>query len=303
MGIARLVSRLLRPVYDEFVMANQMFLFRKRVYRQSKGGTVNSPLTLLLADIYMFYRQADLVKLLVDKDEVFGRCFDEAFLTWNGSNSSLRSLLNTTIQKQNPSLPITIAIGQKVNYLNVQIYHMHGKLKTKISHDMDIEPRALPYIVGHPPDTYSTLVRASLMRAVLCCSTLSDFREEHRDIKNIFFSNGFSRDYTKEKTDCFFEEFNALALQSRYTHQNAYTNIRRRIFEHDREQTEMKIKHRTEEQHQDIWYIPAALKGDDLNTLKEDFQRLWEKYRLQEPQLANVNIEIVGHPKYPDYTK
>ena len=300
------IQRLTIPTILELVrlvLKNQMFLFRKRVYRQVKGGSVNSPLTTLLANIYLFFWQADLVKALVDKDEVFGRCLDEVFLTWNGSNDALRSLLNTTFKRQNPSMPITIEIGQKINYLNVQIYHMYGKLKTKISHDMDTEPRALPYIVGHPPHMYSTLMRASLMRAVLCCSTLSDFQDEHRDIENIFCSNGYSSDYIKDKVDRFFEEFSALVLKSHCTKQDEYVNIRRRLFEYDREQTEMKIKHRMEEQRQDLWYIPAALNGEDLITLKEDFQRLWENYQLQEPQLANVNIEIIGHPKYPVYTK
>ena len=230
-----------------FVMANQIFLFRKRVYRQTKGGTVNSHLTSLLANIYMFYWQADLVKLLVDKNEVFGRCFHEVFLTWDGSNSSFRALLNTTIKKKNPSMPITIAIGQKINYLNVQIYHMYGKLKTKISHDMDFEPRSLPFIDDHPLYMYSTLMRASLMRVLLCCSTLSDFQKEHRDIENIFSSNGFSSDYIKDKVDHFFEEFSALVLKSHCAKQNEYANIRRRLFEYDREQTEMKIKLRMEE--------------------------------------------------------
>ena len=58
-----------------------------------------------------------------------------------------------------------------------------------------------------------------------------------------------------------------------------------------------------EEQHQDLWYIPAALNGEELITLKEDFQRFWESYRLQEAQLADINIEIIGHSKYPEYTK
>ena len=200
-------------------------------------------------------------------------------------------------------MPITISVGQKINYLNVTIYHMHGKLKTKISHDMDFEPRSLPYIDDHPLYMYSRLIRASLMRTVLCCSTLSDFQEEHRDIENIFFSNGFSSDYIKDKVDRFFEEFSALVLKSHYAKQNEYVNIRRRLFQYDREQTEMKIKHRMEEQHQDLWYIPVALNGEELIKLREDFQLLWENYRLQEPQLANAKIEIIGHPKYPEYTK
>ena len=95
------------------VLKNQMFLFQKRVYRPVKGGTVNSPLTTLLANIYMFYWQADLAKVLLDKDVVFGRCLDEVFLTWNDSNSALRSLLNTAITEQKQPMSDHYGSGEK----------------------------------------------------------------------------------------------------------------------------------------------------------------------------------------------
>ena len=285
------------------VMKNQVFLFRKRIYRQIKGGIANSPLTILLANIYMFYRQAALVKLLVDKNEVFGRCLDEVFLTWNGSNCALRLLLNTITTKQKESLPITVAVGKNVSYLNVQLYHMQGKLRTKIDHEMDIEPRALPYILDHPPFMYSTLIRATLIRAMLCCSTVSDFQDEHLDIEETFFSNGFSSDDITDKVDRFFEEFNALPLRSPSATQEEYVNIRRGLFEYDRQQTELKIQQRVKEQGQEIWYIPSPLNGEDLLQLKEDFQSLWQNYQVEESQAHDVNIEVVGHPKYPIYTQ
>ena len=285
------------------VMQNQVFLFRKRMYRQIKGGTANSPLTHLMVNIYMFYWQADLVNLLVEKNEVFGRCLDEVFLTWNGSNSALRSLLNATMTNHSQSMPITIAIGQKSSYLNVQIYHMQGKLKTKIDHDMDVEPRTLPYILDHPTFMHSTLIRASLIRAVLCCSTLSDFQAEHRDIEDTFFSNGFRSVYITEQIDRFFAEFNASTLTSQSATQDEYINIRRGLFEYDQQRTEMKIQRRKEEQGQEIWYLPSPLNNEDLLELQEDFQRLWQHYRGSEPELHDANIEVIGHPKYPVYTK
>ena len=285
------------------VLKNQVFLFRKRVYRQIKGGTVNSPLTDLLANIYLFYWQADLVQVLIDKKEVFGRCLDEVFLTWNGSNNALRSLLNTTKKKQRPPMPITMAVGKKISYLNVQIYHVQGKLRTKVDHDMDVEPRALPYIVGHPPFMYSTLIRASLVRAVLCCSTLSDFQDEHRVIEETFFSNGFSSDNITAQVERFFEEFDAWPLQSLSTIEDEYIHIRRRLFEYNQEQIEMKIEQRIKEQGQEVWYLPSPLDGENLFQLKEDFQRLWDNHRIGEPRLQSINVEVIGHAKYPVYTK
>ena len=200
-------------------------------------------------------------------------------------------------------MPITLAIGRKISYLNVKIGHTQGTLKTKIDHGRDVEPRLLPSLLDHEPLLYAALIRGSLIRAVLCCSTLSNFQEEHRDIEDTFFSNGLRSDYITEKINCFFEEFNALALRSHSTTEDEYISIRRGLFEHDRQQTEMKIQQRMQEQGQELWYIPSPFNGKDLLQLNEDFQLLWDNYRINVPQLHDVRIEIVGHPKYPVYTK
>ena len=52
---------------------NQYFLYENRIYRQVRGGAFKSPLTTLLANIYLFYWQQDLVSTLNDKSEIFGR--------------------------------------------------------------------------------------------------------------------------------------------------------------------------------------------------------------------------------------
>jgi hypothetical protein len=74
------------------ILQNQIFIFENKVYRQIKGGATESPLTILLMNIYMFYWQEDLVKMMANKNEIFGRCFDHVFLTWTGSKNELRSL-------------------------------------------------------------------------------------------------------------------------------------------------------------------------------------------------------------------
>ena len=176
-----------------------------------------------------------------------------------------------------------------------------------MSHQMDTEPRVLPYIINHPPYVYSTLIRASLIRAsliraILCCSTLYDFQQEYHDIKNVFFSNGYSLDYITEKFDQFFEEFNVLTLKSG-ANETDYNHIRRHIFQREQQQTEIQLKQRMEEQQQDIWYIPSTLNGEDLHNLKEDFKYLWQSFLINEPQFNNVHIKILGLLKYPSNKK
>ena len=67
------ISTILQLV--RLVLENQFFLYNSCVCRQIKGCGSGSPLTLLLADIYMFYWQQDLVNSLLNKNEIFGRYF------------------------------------------------------------------------------------------------------------------------------------------------------------------------------------------------------------------------------------
>jgi len=55
------------------VLENQLFLYNNSLYQQVKGCGSGSPLTLLLADIYMFYWQQELVNSLLAANQLFGR--------------------------------------------------------------------------------------------------------------------------------------------------------------------------------------------------------------------------------------
>ncbi|CAF5049326.1 unnamed protein product [Rotaria sp. Silwood1] len=64
-----------------FVLQNQCFIFNNKIYRQINGCGSGQPLNHLLANIYMFYWQQDLVKTLVNQNEIFDRYLTEMFFT------------------------------------------------------------------------------------------------------------------------------------------------------------------------------------------------------------------------------
>lgn len=54
-------------------LENQFILFDNELYQQIRGSAFNSPLTTILANIYLYYWQQDLVAILDEKQEIFGR--------------------------------------------------------------------------------------------------------------------------------------------------------------------------------------------------------------------------------------
>ncbi|CAF1265289.1 unnamed protein product [Adineta steineri] len=290
------------------ILQNQFFVFENNVYRQIKGGATESPLTILLMNIYLFYWQDELVQIMINKNEIFGRCFDKIFLTWNGTKNELRSLLDETNinknkQTSSSSIQITTSIGKKINYIDAQIGHINGSLLTKINHDTDTEPRSLPYVSNHPRLSYSTLIRASLIRAVLCCSNSVDFHTERFDIQETFHSNGYTYEYINNHVEQFFREFKSLKLKSYIVHQSRYETLRHRVYKYDQEQINMTIQQRKDEQHKEVWYIPISLKGKALTDFQENLKRIWQDCFGNDIRAKNINIEVINQPKYPSNTK
>lgn len=284
------------------VLENQHFVFESKIYRQIKGCGSGSPLHQLLANIYLFYWQEDLVKVLVSNNEIFGRCLDEIIFTWNKSEHGLQTLIQQTIQSQFPLLSLTSTIGTKVNYLDVQISHIDGQLRTRINHDRDREPRTLPFLLDHPFPMYSTLIQACLIRAVLVGSKVSDFQAEHHDIERTFLKNGFTMQYIREHVEEFYEQFQALEWNNHWNPDN-YKVLRQRVLHYDQERTARMISERKEEQMQSKWYLTSVQNGESLINLQRHIQRLWQFYIDNEPQLNDVKMEIIHRPKYPSNTK
>ncbi|CAF1441177.1 unnamed protein product [Rotaria sordida] len=285
----------------QFVLQNQYFIFDKKIYRQIKGCGSNQPLNHLLANIYMFYWQADLVRMLVNQNEIYGRRLDEMFFTWNKSKQELKVLLKKMIREKNPRLSLTSPIGKKINYLDVKISHINDQLRTIINHDQDIEPRGLPFISDHPLLMYSTLIQACLIRAALVCSKVSDFENERRDIQIVFIMNGYTVDFIKEHVQQFFEDFHFSNWRS-HLDQNTYDRMRREIIDYDRERHNVKIEQRKKQQNEQIYYIMSDLNGEELYDFQEEIKILWDEYLKNEVPFHNMNIEVIHRPKYPSYT-
>ena len=54
-------------------LQNQFILYDNKLYQQIRGSGFNSPLTAILANIYLYHWQQDLVGIVDKKQEVFGR--------------------------------------------------------------------------------------------------------------------------------------------------------------------------------------------------------------------------------------
>lgn len=62
------IEQLARIVLDENV-----FIYDKKYYRQTKGGAMGSPFTLTLANIFMYHWEEKLIQHQKESNEFYGR--------------------------------------------------------------------------------------------------------------------------------------------------------------------------------------------------------------------------------------
>jgi hypothetical protein len=143
-------------------------------------------------------------------------------------------------------MQMTITINDNINYLDVNIRHIYGDLKTQVAHHLNTEPYSLPYVFGHQQRQYRTLARAALIRATQCYINVSDFANELKEIQLSFQYNRFADDFFIYKFQLFLEEFNSTELElhkgDAYYNQSLYDDLRQNVYNYNQRQKKTKIK-------------------------------------------------------------
>ncbi|CAF1199715.1 unnamed protein product [Rotaria sordida] len=219
------ILQLVRLVLDE-----QYFIYNYKLYRQTAGGASGSSLTIPLAYIYLFYWQQDLLQDLINKNELFFRYRDEAFITWNRSEDELRTLLTmANSQFSQPIWNIT-DIGATIHFRDILLTNNNGLLQTSVYHEQTFEHSLLPPSfrdILQPAikeDTWKWL-RAAILKAIRYCSDGNIYYEEKNEINWQLKQHQLPAIIFNEAYQEILEDFGASVVYPPYT-RSSYAIIR-----------------------------------------------------------------------------
>ncbi|CAF4069102.1 unnamed protein product [Rotaria sp. Silwood2] len=232
----------------QLILENQFCIYDNKLYRQTAGGSIGSPLIKGLIDIYLYHLQHDLCSKLFNKREVVGRYLNQIFFTWNRSKDELQTLLNR-INRTDPNYvhtQMTIFISNKLEYLSAEISHHEGRLQTRVYHDCNLEPYALPYLVETKINSqdHELLLRAALIRALFYCSNVDEFENERLHIEVSFILNDISMNFIRNGVHKFLYEFDLFMVDDTCINDATYQNHRRQFQEFLREMNKYTVKAR-----------------------------------------------------------
>ncbi len=131
-----------------FVMKNNYFSYDGQYYHQIRGGAMGSPLTLTIANCYMFFFEKNIVKQIQNSGGLYLRYIDDIFLIINWL---IRRLVKQVDRwnKFDINIKLLANISLTADFLDLHMENKAGELYTTVYHKPSYEPYYLPFNSVH----------------------------------------------------------------------------------------------------------------------------------------------------------
>ena len=165
-----------------FVIQNNYFKYDGQYYHQIRGGAMGFPLTLTIANCYMFFFQQAIVKQINNSGGLFLRYINDIFIIINWP---IRHFIKEVDRwnKFDSNIKLSADIRLEANFLDLHIENRDGQLFTNVYHKPSYEPYYLPFNSIHPLHMKKNIPFTMLLRAVRYCSTLQAYLDERGKLR------------------------------------------------------------------------------------------------------------------------
>jgi hypothetical protein len=160
-----------------FVITNNYFYFDGLYYKQIRGGAMGSPLTLTIANAYMFFVERPISKWANRTCSLYYRDIDDLFIMSNVHADILKGFMHFW-NKLDVNIELSESIGHTAEYLDVKLENRGGVLRLEVFHKPSYEPYYLPFTSIHAQHIKKNIPFEALVRAVRYSSTYSAFKRE-----------------------------------------------------------------------------------------------------------------------------
>jgi hypothetical protein len=255
---------------SRFVMKNNYFSYSGEYYHQIRGGAMGSPLTLTIANCYMYFFERDIVKQIKNSGGLYLRYIDDVFL---GINWPIRHLFKQ-IDKWNQfdsNIKLNVQAGNSINFLDLYIENINGQLFTKVYHKPSYEPYYLPFNSVHPIHMKQNIPFAMLHRAIKYCSTFEAYLNEREKLRMALLLNKYPGVFIDKQFDRLLKKFNI----HQPLNNNNYNALREKIIS-SHIQEEIPIDYGKTM----FIHFTYCL---NMKTFPTKFHTLWNKYFIESP--------------------
>ncbi|XP_074037086.1 uncharacterized protein [Leptinotarsa decemlineata] len=173
---------------------NCYFQLKDEFFTQDEGLPMGSPLSPVIANIYMEWFETLAIQEAHKKPRVWLRYVDVTFIIWNHGNTELDAFLKH-INSVRPSITFTMEkeIHNELPFLDVLVKRTDTKWETSVYRKPTHTGQYLNHESNHHQSTKRGIIKTLLDRAFGLCNTKEGLEKELDIIKNDLQRNEYSK--------------------------------------------------------------------------------------------------------------
>ena len=177
----------------ELCLISTYFLFHGQVYEQTEGAAMGSPLSPIIAEIFMNYSENTFLNSAFLRPKLWLRYVDNCLLIWNHGEEKLQHfLIFVNNQHVNIKFAMETEVDQKLPFLDVLITRKEeGNLGFKIYRKPTPTNKYTDASSHHHPAQLAGIMKTLFHRMNKLCDKES-IKKENENLKKAFLLNGFS---------------------------------------------------------------------------------------------------------------
>ena len=185
-------------------VSSSSFRWRDKFFEQSTGTSMGSPLSPVLADMFMEEFETTALLSADHRPGTWLRYVDDTFIIWQHGPQHLQSFLDY-LNDLHPSIKFTMEQeeGNSISFLDVKVHrHADGSLGHSVYRKPTHTDRYLHNSSFHHPSVKSSVTRTLVQRAHKICDQ-EHLQDELQHISTALHLNGYHRPQVKTKhPDC-----------------------------------------------------------------------------------------------------
>ena len=177
-----------------FCFQTTYFVYGDRLYQQQEGAAMGSPLSPILANIFMEFFEESALELTDSRPSFWLRYVDDTFVIWPHGLESLHLFLQF-LNSIRPSINFTMELEKedKLPFLDVLVTRnrLTQTLHTSVYRKPTHTDRYLHYRSYHSPTIKNGIIKTLLHRSTTICCDRESRKQEVAHIFSVFLHNGY----------------------------------------------------------------------------------------------------------------
>ncbi|CAF1366802.1 unnamed protein product [Adineta steineri] len=253
-----------------FVMNNNYFKYNDQYYHQIRGGAMGSPITLTIANCYMFFYERSIFKQINNSFGLYVRYIDDIFIIINWPS---RHFIKQ-VDRWN-TIDVNIKLSANINlyadFLDLHMENKDGILLTSVFHKPSYEPYYLPFHSIHPLHMKQNIPFTMLLRGIRYCSIFQAYLQERDHLRMALLLNQYPIKFIDQQFNRLLEKFNILQPLT----SNNYDTIRLQIIN-----SPIKVKEPINYGRSMFVHFTYC---SSMKSFPQKFHQLWNKYFSESP--------------------